>query len=186
MKTKIDFLINAIKEAQTTNDFLDKKAGVMVALESSLIAIVVNSSLDYDKSSILKEFFRSHTSGLILLLFFVVCVLVHILFTLRVILPHESPESHVELGDYKPRRLYFLNKLETNKKIYPSHTEFISQLFMMNDEDIAKEYTFELLKLSYIRKMKIHNLTQSLKLLKLLLIAYVIIASVWYCLSFLS
>ena len=183
MNTKIEFLIHAIKEAQTTNDFLDKKAGVMVALESSLVAIVVNNSVNYDNSQILKNLFEAHSPGLILLLLFMVGVLLHILFTIKVILPSESPEAHIDLGDYQPKRLFFLHKLNSKQKITPSHPDYIAQLSAMSDEELTKEYTFELLKLSYIRKMKSDNLTRSLKFLKLLLVGIVAMAVVWYYLS---
>jgi len=104
MSAKVDFLIKAIEEVQETNRFLDAKAGVLVAFESSLLVIAISSLSDNSRLQLIKNLMTGGAGwySLLLIVYFtlyVIALLGHILITLRVIFPAENPESHVSLGD---------------------------------------------------------------------------------------
>jgi hypothetical protein len=56
------------------------------------------------------------------------------------------------------------------RRIEPSVSGYFSQLAAMSDDDITKEYVFELSKLSYIRKAKNDGLALSFRFLGALII----------------
>jgi hypothetical protein len=175
MSTRIEFLINAIKEVQETNRFLDAKAGVLVALESSLLIVAISSLTDTSRLQLIKNLIGSGNTGYLafLAVYFVVyaiALVIHILIMLKIIFPTEDPEAHVHLGDFQPRRLFFLHILDQSRKIEPSVPEYFSQLAAMSDDDITKEYAFELLKLSFIRKVKSDGLAFSFRFLGVLIV----------------
>jgi len=179
MNSKGEFLIKAIEEVQETNRFLDTKAGVLVVFESSLLIVAVSSLVDASRLQLIQSLISRVAIGYLMLLAvyfigYVIALVVHILITLRVIFPRETPEAHVELGDFQPKRLFFLHKLDQNQRIKPSLPEYSAQLSAMSDDDIAKEYAFELLKLSYIRQRKSDGLALSFKFLSALLIGIVV------------
>ncbi len=52
---KMLFLLEAIKDVQETNRFLDTKAGVLVGIESTLLFAVVATIFDSQKYTAIKE-----------------------------------------------------------------------------------------------------------------------------------
>lgn len=178
METKAEFLIQATGEVQETNRFLDTKAGALIVFESSLLAVAVYSL--FDKSALELMQALANQVAVWYLVFLVVCficyiimLVAHILFSLRIIFPQENPEAHVDLGDFQPRRLFFLYKLDEKRRLRPSVVEYSTQLAGMSDDDIINEYVFELLKLSYIRKLKSDRLAFSFRFLEFLVVGIV-------------
>jgi len=57
----------------------------------------------------------------------------------------------------------------------PSVPAYFAQLAKMGEDDIGKEYVFELLKLSYIRKIKSDGLALSFRFLGALIIGITIL-----------
>lgn len=178
MSVKIDFLVKAIEEVQETNRFLDTKAGVVVIFESSLLAILLSGLID---KTVLEHIYYLQTNSpkgyfIFLVVFAVVYILgliVHILLTLKVIFPSESVEDHVDISDFEPRRLFYLYELNKKDVIQPSLVDYAENLAEMTTDEIIKEYIFELLKLSYIRKKKRDRLAFSLKYLGVLILCLV-------------
>jgi len=180
MSAKVEFLIKAIEEVQETNRFLDAKAGVLVAFESSLLVIAISSLSDNSRLQLIKNLMAGGAGwySLLLMVYFtvyVIALLGHILITLRVIFPAENPESHIVLGDFEPKRLFFLHQLDQNQQMTPSVPAYFAQLAKMGEDDIGKEYVFELLKLSYIRKIKSDGLALSFRFLGALIIGITIL-----------
>jgi len=180
MKAKTEFLIKAIEEVQETNRFLDTKAGALIVFESSLLAIAAYSLFDKSTLELMQILVNRVAIGyLVFLMICFICYLIalitHILLSLKVILPQENPETHVDFGGFQPKRLFFLHKLDEKRRLKPSVVEYSMQLTDMSDDDIINEYIFELLKLSYIRKTKSDRLAFSFRFLAFLIVGIVML-----------
>jgi hypothetical protein len=168
---KAKFLFEAIEQVELTNRFLDTKAGVLVSIESTLLFVVVGLLFDSEKFNAIKASVLTmpFMGALILLLYCAIYVLVlvaHILYTIRVLNPAKNPQMYVQTGNYKPRGLFFLGKNKTTGKMTPSLEEYVSQLGDCSEQDILSELTFEFMKVSYIRDKKSDNIHNSLSILK--------------------
>jgi anti-sigma28 factor (negative regulator of flagellin synthesis) len=179
IQTKVEFLKSAIEEAQETNRFLDTKASILVAFESSLLVILISILIDTEKLQTIQTFLARIPQGYLVFLIvytilYVVVLIAQILITLRVVLPKESPERHVNVGDRQPKKLFFLYKTDSNEQIALSTSEYSTRLGQMSEQDIIDEYVFELQKLSYIRKTKNDSLGLSFRILNGLIIGTVL------------
>lgn len=168
---KAKFLFEAIEQVELTNRFLDTKAGVLVSIESTLLFVVVGLLFDSEKFNAIKASILSmpFMGALILLLYCTLYVLVlvaHILYTIRVLNPTKNPQQHVQTGDYKPKGLFFLGKDKSTGKMTPSLGEYVKLLGDCSEQDILTELTFEFMKVSYIRDRKADNIHTSLGILK--------------------
>jgi len=178
-QTKVEFLKSAIEEAQETNRFLDTKASILVAFESSLLVILVSILIDTEKLQTIQTFLSQIPGGYMVFLIaytilYVVTLIVQILISLKVVLPKESPESHVNTGDHQLEGLFFLHQTDLYEQIAPSIAKYSALLEQMSEQDIIAEYIFELQKLSYIRKVKNDNLGLSFRILNGLIIGTVL------------
>jgi hypothetical protein len=181
MKEQVDLVLNAIEDATETNRFLETKAGVLIALETSFLAIAAYSLFDKSTLELIQTLVSGAATWFLVLLAvyfvgFLIALVMHILFTLRVIMPQEAPEAHVHLGDFEPKRLFFLYRLDKDQKLGPSVTEYSRQLAPMSEADITSEHIFELLKLSYIRKAKSDRLNALFRYLRFQIIGFVVLA----------
>jgi hypothetical protein len=180
MEAKTGFLVKAIEEAQATNRFLDTKAGTLIVFESSLLAIALYSLLDQSTLEWIQALARQVPIGYLVVLAacficYVVGLVVHILLSLRIILPAENPEAYVAQDGFRPQRLFFLHRLDEEGRLRPSVVEYSMRLSGMDDDDIINEYIFELLKLSYIRKVKSDRLSFCFRLLAFLIVGIVVL-----------
>jgi hypothetical protein len=170
IERRIEFLTLAIEEVQQTNRFLDTKASLIAAFVSSLLVVVLTILIDTEKIEAIQALLLQIPLGYLVLLIvymavYAVALTAQVLITLRVIFPHEFPEKHVDLGDYMPRRLFFLFKVDRNGKMQPSVPDYSALLNQMSEDDIINEYVYELEKLSYIRKVKSDRLMRSFRIL---------------------
>jgi len=176
---KMDFLFKAIDEVQQTNRFLDAKAGFLSGFESALLVVVISTILDKNKIQLLFDLYNNQRWYFIFLVgyivLYVISLVMHIFLTLQVIFPSENPGSHIELGDFKSRNIFFIHKLGKNGKIFPPLSLYSEELTKMSQEDIKNEFIFEFLKLSYIRTLKSDRLKFSLRFLYILITGIVIL-----------
>ena len=166
MSAKREFVLKAIEEVQETNRFLDTKAGVIVMFESSLLLVFVSSLLDLSKLQLIQSFLSRISVGYRILLMvysvgYVIALIVHVLITLQAIFPSQNPECHVKLGNFQPKRLFYLFRTDKSGRLEPPVSEYYVELAAMSDDDVTREYVFELMKLSYIRKTKQDRLALS-------------------------
>lgn len=179
MSEKMEFLLKAIEEVQETNRFLDTKAGVVVVFESSLLIMVATSLMDQSVSDLITSIQKNTSTGyfIFLLVFigvYLAALIFHILHTLKVVFPQESPNQHVDVTDFAPRNLFYLYELNKKDIIQPSVMEYAKKLKKMDDVDITNELIYELMKLSYIRKKKNDRLAFSYRFLGFLIVSLVI------------
>lgn len=179
MNMKMDFLIKAIEEVQETNRFLDTKAGVVVIFESSLLVFMISGFMDKSVLELVYSLKNNISIGYLIFLSiyvaaFFLALIIHILITLRVIFPQESPENHIDFSGFEPKRLFYLFKLSKNDVIQPSVLDYSEKLLEINEDEMLHELVFELMKLSYIRKKKNNRLAISLKFLGVLIVSLVV------------
>jgi len=103
------------------------------------------------RENISPDYFISTT---ILFFLYIIGLLISIVLIFNIIFPNSSAEKFVDLSVYKPKHLFYLNEIDTRKRIVPSVVEYSRILREMNEEDIIKELIFELEKLSFIRRKK--------------------------------
>lgn len=170
MNEKTRFLIEAIRSTEATIRYLDYKAGALVIFETAFLVIVISGVLGNPFLLLVQDLIDRDVvwyAALLLasLVLFASALIIHILMTIRVILPIINAEDHVSLGDYEPRMMYHLNRLDENRRIVPSVSDYAEALDGMEDAEIAGEYIVELQKLSYVRTVKSDRLATSFLLL---------------------
>jgi len=176
---KIQFLLEAIQEAQQTNRFLDTKAGVLVSFESALLFLVVATVFDSQRFTEIKATILSMpvwNSALILAYCaaYLLTFVAHIIYTIKVLGPSKDPQEYVRMEGYKPGGLFFLTKDKSDGKIHPSVKAYAGRLASIRDSDVINELIFELMKLSYIRDTKAGRVQRSLEVLKYLIVGIVV------------
>ena len=175
MEIRREFLIRAIEEVQETNRFLDTKAGVLVAFESFLLAFAAFSVVEKSVLDSVQNVFDEAPGSYVFILGasfagYLIALVFHVIYTLRVIFPQENPAHHVVYEGFQPHGLFFIYELDEQQQIQPSIPAYARALTEMSDSDILQEYAFEFLKLSYIRKHKSDGLMVSFWLLQTLIV----------------
>ena len=176
---KTRFLLEAISEAQTTNRFLDTKAGVVVSIESTLLFVVVATIFDIQKYQTIRDtiFSMSPFSAVLILVYcaiYVMILVAHIIYTIRVLNPSKNPGRFVQLAGYQPKGLFFLARDKATGKIRPTLEQYVDQLGGCSEQDILSELTFEFMKLSYIRDAKAENILNSMAILRYMIVGIMV------------
>jgi hypothetical protein len=166
---QIEFLTTAIGQARQDIRALENRAGALVLFELGLLVILVSGLLGSGWFAVVKNLVREDVTWFAALLLALFAVLVmafifHLLLTLRILLPADSPDKHVNPGGYQPRGLFRLRKLDGDGRITPSLPDYLQKLAEAGD-DLANEYAFELHRLAYVRRVKDDRLGTSLLLL---------------------
>jgi hypothetical protein len=175
MDTRIDFLTRSIEEAHRTIRFTDMKAAGLVIFESLLLVVAIAGFAGNPMRGLVRNLIEEGViwyAALILATFilYAMALVVHILLTIRVLLPVDKPELHVNLGDFDPVGLFYLGRLDEERRITPSVSAYGETLGEMGEEEMAGEYIFELQKLAFIRRIKGDRLALSVLLLAGLII----------------
>jgi hypothetical protein len=125
MDTRIDFLTRSIEEAHRTIRFTDMKAAGLVIFESLLLVVAIAGFAGNPMRGLVRNLIEEGViwyAALILATFilYAMALVVHILLTIRVLLPVDKPELHVNLGDFDPVGLFYLGRLDEERRITPS------------------------------------------------------------------
>jgi hypothetical protein len=173
------FLMEAINEVQMTNRFLDTKAGVLVSIESTLLFVVVAMIFDTQKFETIKQAIQAMPPALAIFILlycaiYISVLVIHIIYTIRVLSPHRNAAAFVQTGGYKPKGLFFLSRDKVTGIVQPSIREYVDQLTGSSEQDILSEFTYEFMKLSYIRDAKAHNIQVSQDILRYLIIGIMV------------
>lgn len=164
IKYKISFLYKAIEDAQQTNRLVDTKVSIVFILFGVYVSMIGSgmpkfAEYIWNMPCILKVFF-----GVVLLVSFLI-VIVLAYTTLMIIFPRSNPSQHISMKN-SPQNIFYLWQLNTNlidcfvnrKSVIlkPSFEDYLSKYAEIDDSVmIEKELIYELLKVSYIREMKI-------------------------------
>ena len=170
METRIDFVTNALTDTQKAIRSLELKAGAVVVFETAVLVILVSGIAGNPFLELAKRLVDQGAAWYAALLVAVIIlvmggIIVHIFLTIRVVLPIFDTEAHVILGGYEPKHLYHPAAMNKNRQILPPVTTYTEQLAGLSDEELANEYAYELLRLSYVRRIKSDRLSLSFLLM---------------------
>jgi hypothetical protein len=170
MSEKSQFLITAIEEVQHNVRTIDTRAAVIIAFESTLLVIAVIGIISGSFFQVIRNLVENGViwyAALILATFvlYVMSLIVHVLMTIRVVLPIDDAADHVITDNFEHKGMYFLEELDRARSILPPATKYAEQLNEMGEEELNNEYIYELLRLSYIRRVKSDRLSFSFLLL---------------------
>jgi len=173
MDKKIDFLCNAIADAQELIRFIDTKTAVAITvLGAYVLAFFANADriIEYSFGYSLCFWFS--------LSLFMVCITLCIAITVRIIKPTNNPAKNINFGNLKvPDLGFFLSPNEYFKDdFYPFYNSdsfklnidfeaYIKQITNSNEDNIIHSLTFELFKVSFIRNIKNDRFNKLLLLL---------------------
>jgi hypothetical protein len=166
MNTKIDFVVNNLKEAQKGVRFVDSVALALMILDILLLAILILSFAGGSLNQMINNLLEQDESwyvALMLAIFILIAISLvgNILFIIRTLLPITDAGAHVAVGDDVDIQLVNLNRLDASGRMVPSVNAYWEKLDMMSESDIANEYIYELQKYSYIQEIKRGRLVSS-------------------------
>lgn len=170
MSDKSQFLITAIEEVQHNIRAIDTRAAVIIAFESSLMVIAVVGIISGSFFQVIRSLVENGVvwyAALILATFvlYVMSLIVHVLMTIRVVLPIDDAADHVITDNFEYKGMYFMEELDRARRILPPAAKYSEQLNEMEEGELDNEYIYELLRLSYIRRVKNDRLSFSFLLL---------------------
>jgi hypothetical protein len=162
MEKKIEYLNNAISDAQELIRFTDTKTAVVITLIAAYIAAIFSSA---EK---ITQYFSAYSCCF--WFFFILCIVLIIIcisISVRIIKPTNNPTENIDLpvghnpklhfyifpNDYKSSIFYpFINskKFKLNGKL----DVYITAINDATDSDIIDSLSFELFKVNYIRNVK--------------------------------
>ena len=170
MSSKVEFLEGALKEAQKATRSLDMMAAILIVTETLLLVIAIAGLVNNPFFQLVRNLMADGAieltaALLVVFVLFTMALIVHILMTIRVVLPVDRVERFLHLGDFEPKGLFSPDRLDARRIHLPSHGDYAATLDGLSDEEVTGEYIYELLKLSYIRRVKTDRLANSFLLL---------------------
>lgn len=179
-EARSEFLLNAIHYTYETIRFLETKAGVLVATETLLLAFAIACLTEPGRHDFIMRLHQ--TDFIVYIIVLAGCFLIYVsalLFlvfrTIQIFLPIKDLDEKINLDCHKPKKLFYLDDLDNNKKLAWLFKEHETVLSQMSKTEIKQEYIYELRKLSYIRKMKSARVTQTLAWLPFVIVGAVIL-----------
>lgn len=175
MKETINFLEKSIADIQATIRAVDVKSGF-------IIAILFTPLYGFDKlNSLFGGIYHESTFHSILIILVTILWAISIYTTLMAISAISNPAKHVSgpgatyRGSFYGADLFSLNILDTFWNIRSTSTRTIDQeiaTLPQDEQSIIKELTYEKIKLTYIREIKLNRIKFSARA-----------TLVWLCLS---
>lgn len=170
------FIYNAINDAQETIRFTDTKSGAVIVVVMGLIAGVV-TLIDKYYTMLNQLTVLSKAIAILGLIYFLVCLFISLILSLRSINPANNPNDHIDIGDWtdKPNIKFYLSGLSPSMrwedylwelkdlKFSISASEYYKSIEGSKDRDLLKSLTLEFLKLSYIKEKKMQRTKAALK-----------------------
>ena len=172
---KISFLYKAIDDAQAIIRMVDTKAGAVIAFWTVIITIITKLGCEAIISEIWIKF---DIIGILIILLAGVCVLNSIYLALMTVLPCNSPTHHIEddIPLFPPKEVFYLFGMNPNvegsllyfntkkPKLGLSRSKYENILDQLSSrKDIISELSYELLKVSFIRNIKLSRINRSLQ-----------------------
>jgi len=164
---KIEMLYHFIDDTQNTIRFLDTKAAAILVFTGVIITIVLNNVSNLTLHLPTIPFSLAKT----ILIFIIASILLFFIrtafFSFKVIQSNTVFSGGCKINGYQTQDLGFLSKIDmqnTTNEIYMNLKSLNSEL------KIVKELTFDYIKVSYIREVKMRNLDHSMKNFKIFLL----------------
>jgi hypothetical protein len=164
---KINFLYKAIDDAQQTVKFTDTKTTMIFIFFGIYVSMIGTGLPDFAK-------YYWHMPESLQIIFivtisvFLICIGCSLVLAIRVIVPRSNPASHI-IMQAKPKEIYYVWKMNSGWQdgfadrnrlhLQTSFEDYYEKFNEIKDEsEIEKELIYELLKISYIRELKIMRL----------------------------
>lgn len=167
---KLNFLYKAIEDAQQAIRFIDTKASILFLFFGIFVSMIGTGLPTYAKyywhmPRSLQQLF------VVMIVIFLFFVTVSIVLAIKVIFPRSNPSQHIKTASM-PKEIFYIYKLNSDWKdcfidrnktmLQTSFEDYFAKYKEMKDEfDIEKELIHELLKVSYIRELKIMRLRKA-------------------------
>jgi hypothetical protein len=176
----LSFLYKIIDDSQSTIRFLDTKAGFGIAILGAIVGKVL---LDQDELIVL----RSHGWLIsVMSLLFGIVVIVAAILGFRTVFPTVNPAENVSFpDDLKPqffiskfRCCRFMRLFSSNKKfavLELTHDEYCSSVRAADVQTLESILAAEVLKLAFIRQMKVDRLDAFSKALIVAVMLFVVL-----------
>ena len=166
-KEKLTFLYKAIKDAQETIRLADEKTSIILLLLIIFISIMGTHIHDVTKYF---WYMPAQVQAIFVAIafLFIIVIVSTIILMIHVIFPKRNPVEHISM-QYKPKGFFYLSDLNISWKDYfifrknlilkPSLEEYLQKYEAIEDtHTLQKELIYELLKVSFIREMKIRTI----------------------------
>lgn len=179
MDNKTRFVSRAIESAQAAIRNLELRAGFLIVVELALLVVVISGLAGNPLLTLIRRLVEQDVvwyAALLLagFIIFAIALIIHILLTIRVILPIANPEMYITLGTFEPKHMYFVSQLDQSGRLEPSVSAYSKELAELSEEALVDEYVFELMRVSYIRRIKSERFWVSLLFLAGLVIGLTI------------
>jgi hypothetical protein len=177
-EARIYFVGEALAEAQRAIRHLELKAGLLVLFETALIVVIISGLAGNALMGLIRRLMEQGVvwfaavlvAGFVLL---AIALAIHVVLTLRVLLPVPKPGSHVVLGQHQPRGLFYPTRLDAAGRLSLSVAAYQGELTEMAEDEVLAELIYEQLRLAYTGRVKDEQLNTSLLFLGGLVIGIV-------------
>lgn len=150
----------------------------MVATETLLLAFAIACLTEPGRQDfVMRLFEKNFRYALLLTGYFFVYVgwlLYLIIRTIEIFLPCEDTGSKINIREYKPKELFYLNNFDVCGNLISTFEEHKKAFSQMSKTEIRQEYIYELRKLSCIRESKHDKVKKTLKQLRFVIGAAVL------------
>ena len=158
---RIEYLYNAIKETQDLIKFTESKIAFIIGLLSAYFALILLTA-----ETIIKYYIEF--SWLLLIIYFLtlISLVICVWITIRIIFPIKDPQHTIDIiADEFPKTKFYLAPNRYKTIFYPfvnsprdrltiSFNNYLSQIKNMDEDELIKVLSFELMKISFIRNIK--------------------------------
>jgi len=173
-KSALEFIYKAVEDTANTIRALDAKINyllVAISLNFALMGLIFQKILDiynYYKSVPLMS-----GTLLVMLITYTVTTTRCVFFSYKTLSPKDNPEDHVDITNVSPNKLWYLNNKDG--KISISLNDYYNIIKNLNTDELILSSSFELMKLSYIRNVKLQYVNKSVSNLMMSLAAFLVI-----------
>lgn len=164
---KINFLYKAIDDAQQTVRFTDTKTSIIFLFFGIFVSMIGTGLPNFAKYYWYMPG-SLQTMFVVAIIIFIFCIGGSLVLAIKVLVPRSNPASHISM-QAKTKGLFYLSKMNSawqdgfvdRKKLFlgTSFEAYYEKYHEVKEETvIEKELIYELLKVSYIRELKIMRL----------------------------
>lgn len=182
MENKLDFLYTAINDAQELIRFTDAKTGFAVTVIGAFIAYIISIG---DNIIIYYKLFGNLTCFIFWML--IIAVAINMLIVIRILKPTNNPTDNIVIGENNNvKTLFYLAGNEYNDKLFAlrnvkehklkiAYETYKADLTGVSDNDIVDTLILELLKVNFIRNIKMDRFEVLCKFILITIIIFILL-----------
>ena len=153
---KLEYIYKAMDDTSNTIRALDAKINyifVETGIVFALLAVVFNEIFKFYKDNSSKPYISG--AIFLLLIAYIVCILISIYNGYITLYPKNNPQDKVNNENINVKNLWYLLNDDKNDLLKMTLKDYNDKLKSMSEDDILTSVSFELMKLSYIRNIKL-------------------------------